>query len=335
MNTLADLAWRGLRQRRNSGTVAPQSADRQAGGFLVENEALASLRTLRDFIRLGMTQFSRAELWYGHGTDNALDEASALVLHVLALPHDLPGHFMDAALTSSEKVEILELFRRRTQDRIPAAYLTREAWFAGAKFYVDPRVLIPRSPIAELIEARFEPWVNPDRVLHVLDLCTGSACIAIAAAHVFPDASVDAVDISSDALAVAAINVENHELTERVRLVESDLFAGLEGCVYDLIVSNPPYVDAQELAAMPAEYHHEPALGLAAGADGLDAVDIILQHAAAHLSEDGVLIVEVGASEETVVAKYPEIPFTWLEFARGGSGVFMLTREQLIAFTHA
>lgn len=300
----------------------------------MENEAVASLRTLRDLIRFGMTEFNRANLWFGHGTDNALDEASALVLHALCLPHDLPGHFMDAALTPNEKEEILGLFRRRTVDRVPAAYLTNEAWFAGARFYVDPRVLIPRSPIAELIEARFEPWVNPDRVMHVLDLCTGSGCIAIATAHVFPDAMVDAADISNDALAVAEKNVHEHDLEDRVRVVESDLFSGLEGCVYDLIVSNPPYVDAAELAAMPAEYHHEPVLGLAAGVDGLSAVEHILREAARHLSDDGVLIVEVGASEETVVAKYPDVPFTWLEFERGGSGVFLLTREQLQAYAH-
>jgi len=304
-------------------------------GPRVENEAMESLHTLRDFIRYGMTEFARADLWYGHGTDNALDESTALVLHALVLPHELPAHFLDAAILPTEKAEILGLFRRRIVDRVPSAYLTHEAWFAGAKFYVDPRVLIPRSPIAELVEARFEPWVNPDRVLHILDLCTGSGCIAIASAHVFPDAAVDAVDISKDALDVAEYNLREHELEERVQLIESDLFAGLEGRVYDLIVSNPPYVDADELAAMPSEYHHEPSLGLAAGVDGLALVETILREAASHLSAEGVLIVEVGASEEAVVAKYPDVPFTWLEFARGGSGVFLLTREQLTAFAHA
>ena len=290
-----------------------------------------SLRSIRDFIRYGISRFEQAELYYGHGTDNALDEATQLVLHVLHLPHDLPGHFMEARLTHEEREQVLALIRRRVEDRIPLPYLTHEAWFAGFSFYVDERVLVPRSPIGELIEQGFEPWLRPQGLRRILDLCTGSGCIAIACAHVFPEAQVDAADISAEALAVAARNVAEHGVEERVRLVQSDLFSALQGCRYDLIVTNPPYVDAAEIAAMPAEYHHEPRLGLASGEDGLEAIEQILRQAPDHLQEDGVLIAEVGASEAALRAKYPQLPLVWLEFERGGSGVFQISRRDLLA----
>jgi len=297
-----------------------------------QQDLLNELTTLRDFIRYGISLFNSEGLFFGHGTDNALDEATALALYALHLPHDLPGHFMDSALTSEEKTDLLDLFERRVKDRIPAAYLTHEAWFAGHKFYVDERVLVPRSPIAELVNSQFEPWINPDAVQDVLDLCTGSACIAIACAYALPDADIDAVDISTDALTVAEINVDQHDMKDQVRLIKSDLFSNLEGNCYDLIVTNPPYVDSSEMSALPDEFRHEPELGLASGNDGLSAVKIILQQAANYLSDDGVLIAEVGASEDALVEAYPDVPFFWFDFEQGGSGVFLLTREHLIQY---
>lgn len=289
-----------------------------------------SLQTVRDFIRYGISLFESAGAFYGHGTDNPLDEASQLVLFGLKLPADLPGHFMDANLTPAEKERVLDLLERRAAERVPAAYITHEAWFANLKFYVDERVLVPRSPIAELIDQQFMPWLEFEQTERILDLCTGSGCIAIACAFAFPETHVDAVDISTDALAVAKINVEQYGLTQQVQLIESDLMNNLGGQRYDLIVSNPPYVDASEIDAMPEEFRHEPALGLASGPDGLDAVSRILAEAASHLTDDGVLVVEVGVSEAALVEKFPSLPFLWLDFEHGGSGVFLLTRKQLV-----
>ncbi|MES9855447.1 MAG: 50S ribosomal protein L3 N(5)-glutamine methyltransferase [Sedimenticola sp.] len=288
-----------------------------------------NLATLRDFIRWGMSRFNEAGLFFGHGTDNAHDEAVALVLHALHLPADLSPTYLDAALTTAEREEVIGLLRERVEKRLPAAYLTHEAMFAGHSFYVNEHVLIPRSPIAELIDVAFEPWVQADAVERVLDLCTGSACIAIACAYCFEGASVDAVDISADALDVASINVRRHGMGEQVEPILSDLFSALKGRRYDLIVSNPPYVSEEEMAQLPDEYHREPVLGLEAGREGLDIVARILRQASDYLEPNGVLIVEVGNSAEALTNRYPQVPFLWLDFEHGGQGVFLLTVEQL------
>lgn len=287
------------------------------------------LRTLRDWVRWGASQFNAAGLFFGHGTSNALDEALALVLHALFLRHDLPPDYLGARVTAAEGERIAALFRERIERRVPAAYLIGEARFAGLDFYVDPSVLIPRSPIAELIEEGFTPWLEPGHVSSVLDLCCGSGCIGIACARVFPQALVDLADISPDALEIAARNVERYHLEDRVRTLVSDLFDGLDGEPYDLIVSNPPYVSRAELAALPQEYRHEPVLGLAGGEDGLDLVARILARGADYLRPGGIIVVEVGSSAEALLARYPEVPFLWLDFERGGDGVFLLTAEQL------
>jgi ribosomal protein L3 glutamine methyltransferase len=295
----------------------------------MNDAALHHLQTVRDWIRWGASRFRQAGLFFGHGTATALDEAAALVLHTLHLPYDLPFTYFDAVVLPEERGKIAALIERRVAERKPLAYLIREARFAGLSFYVDERVLVPRSPLAELVEERFAPWVDPDAVRTVLDIGTGSGCIAIACAHAFPEALVDATDISPDALAVARVNVERHNLGERVRLIRSDLFDGLEGAKYDLIVSNPPYVARAEWESLPAEYHAEPRLGLESGADGLDAPRRILAEAAEHLNPGGALIVEVGNSAAALEEAFPNTPFCWLEFSRGGEGVFALTAEQL------
>lgn len=299
------------------------------------DHTIDELHTLGDFIRWGASQFNKAQLFFGHGTNNAIDEAIVLVLHALRLPRTTPEILWHAHLTYAEKRQVLELLNQRLELRIPAPYLTQEAWFANLRFYVDQRVLIPRSPIAELIEQQFEPWVqHPDQVTRVLDLCTGSGCIAIASAMLaFPNAEIDAVDISCQALEVAQQNIESYGLEDRVYTVYSDLFTNLKGVHYDLIVSNPPYADAQEIQAMPEEYHHEPLLGLEAGEEGLFFVKQILQQAVDYLTPDGVLVVEVGVSQTALTEQYPNVPFTWLEFARGGTGVFLLTAAQLRHFS--
>lgn len=295
------------------------------------NEVIDQLATMGDFVRWGASRFNEAGLTFGHGTDNAQDEAFYLVTHALHLPHDIPSYMIGTHLIREERSAVYALLQKRVTSRLPAPYLTNEAWFAGLPFYVDERVLIPRSPIAELIEAGFEPWVDAIRVNNILDLCTGSGCIAIASALVYPNARVDATDLSADALQVAQKNTERHHVTDQVTLFEGDLFEKLDGRSYDVIVSNPPYVDAEDMAALTEEYHYEPAFALAAGEDGLDIVRRILKQAGGYLKPGGILIVEVGNSAAALVEAYPQIPFTWVEFERGGHGVFLLTKEQLSA----
>ncbi len=292
-------------------------------------QAIRELATIRDFIRWAMSRFNEADLFYGHGTDNAQDEATYLVLHTLNLPSQLHDSYLDSRLTETERKRLVTILMRRVDERIPAPYLTHEAWFAGMPFYVDERVLIPRSPIAELIEAQFQPWAKPEHVSRVLDLCTGGGCIAIACALAFPEAQVDAADISEDALAVARRNIQEFGLGEQVRPVQSDLFGSLQGQKYSIIVSNPPYVDAQDMASLPPEFRHEPRLALEAGDDGLDLVFTILYKAIYHLQANGILVVEVGNSREALEALLPEVGFLWIDFEHGGDGVFLLTAEQV------
>ena len=294
-------------------------------------EAESTLVNIRDFIRFAVTCFRENDIHLGHGTDDPFAEATALVLQTLALEWSADDEILDARLLPSERRAVLDLLRRRVNDRIPLAYLLNLAYFNGLPFYVDERVLVPRSPIAELIADRFLPWLGfePQRVL---DLCTGSGCIAIAMAKEFPEALVDATDISMDALSVASVNVEHHELEDRVNLIESDVFSKLPEQRYDLIVSNPPYVDAEDMADLPAEFLREPELGLASGRDGLDITRRILAEAADHLTEDGVLVVEVGNSQWALEQSFPEVPFVWVEFERGGKGVFVLMAAQCREF---
>jgi ribosomal protein L3 glutamine methyltransferase len=290
----------------------------------------AELSTIIDFIRYGASRFNAAGLSFGHSMDNALDEATQLVLHALHLPHDLSPAYGQAKLIAEERVAVLQLFERRIRERIPACYLTGEAWFAGLSFKSDARALVPRSPIAELIENGFEPWLAGREVERALDLCTGSGCIAIATAHYFPHWQVDGVDISPEALSLAEENKARLH-ADNVRLLRSDLFAGLEGQVYDLIVTNPPYVTHAETDALPPEYAHEPELGLRAGDDGLDLALKIMRDAPAHLSEQGLLICEVGEAEQALARLLPELPFAWVEFKVGQMGIFVLERADLVA----
>lgn len=301
------------------------------------NDVIEQLHTVADFCRYGATLFNQAELFYGHGSDNAYSEAFTLVMYALSLPDNLRDKAENCRLITQEKLAILSLFERRVNEQVPVAYITNLAYFAGLPFYVDERVLVPRSPIAELIENKFSLAINfkdnlSNKPARILDLCTGSGCIAIACASYFPHAEVDAADLSIDALNVAQINIENHGLTEQVIPIQSDVFSGVEGQKYDLIVTNPPYVDQQDIDSLPTEYTFEPEMGLGCGEDGLDIVRIILAQSAQHLNDNGHLICEVGNSQVHVEALYPQVPFTWLTFERGGHGVFLLTKAQLIKF---
>ncbi len=295
----------------------------------------AELSTIIDFIRYGASRFAAAGLTFGHSYDKALDEATHAVLQTLHLPHDLAPGYGVANLTAAEKKQVLALIERRVRERRPIAYLTGEAWFAGLKFKCDERALVPRSPIAESIRNGFSPWLDGVDVRHALDLCAGGGCIGIAMAVYNPDWQVDIVDISDAALALAHENILFQNVESRVRAVKSDLFGALEGEVYDLIVSNPPYVTEQEFAALPPEYSHEPSLALRAGDDGLDFALRILDEAPRHLSKDGWLIVEVGESEHALARALPKVPFNWIEFDVGQMGVFAIAREDIIKHAKA
>lgn len=292
------------------------------------DQARDQLSTIRDFLRWGASEFIAAKLYYGHGTDNPWDEAEQLVLHAIHLAPPLGDEWLSAQLTRNERERVVANIQRRIEERIPAAYITGQAWFAGLPYMVDERVLVPRSPIGEMIEKRFAPWlVNQPK--QILDLCTGSGCIGIACAHAFPDAEVQLSDISFDALEVAEENIQQHGMTERIFAMQSDLFENLLGQRFDLIVSNPPYVDAEDMASLPNEFHAEPELGLSSGADGLNFTRRLLKEALDFLTEDGLLVVEVGNSWPALEQAYPSLPFTWVEFERGGHGVFVLTAQAL------
>lgn len=301
----------------------------------LENQNLVlvcqELTTIRDYIRWGFSLFNGNHLYYGHGTDNAWDEVVHLVLSSLHLPPDITPDLMSAILTTLERRNLCNLIMRRITERIPAAYLTNEAWFAGLSFYVDERVIIPRSPMGELIEKGFSPWLDEKDVHRILDLCTGSGCFAITCALAFPDSEVLAVDISEEALEVAKINVEDHNVQEQVTLIHSDLFQHVTG-KYDLIISNPPYVSTEEYKTLPKEFTHEPSLALQAENAGLAVVIRILQNASKYLAENGLLVVEVGNSQEELKKYYPNVPFIWLDFERGGEGIFVISAEDLAKY---
>ncbi|MES9827734.1 MAG: 50S ribosomal protein L3 N(5)-glutamine methyltransferase [Candidatus Thiodiazotropha sp.] len=290
---------------------------------------MQTLISIADYIRWGASRFSEANLFFGHGTDNALDESAALVLGALHLPPDLPANWFSCRLTADECERVVCLIQRRIDERVPLPYLLGEAWFAGMRFHVNDQVLIPRSPIAELIEKGFTPWLGPSAEPQILDLCCGSGCIGIAAAAYLPESHVDLADISTGALAVAKQNIAEYGLQERVTLHQSDLFEKLPVKKYDLIVSNPPYVGATEMEGLPDEYRHEPVLALHADENGLEIVQRILKQAKRYLSPRGIMIVEIGNSAQLLMDSYPEVPFVWLDFERGGEGVFLLSAADL------
>ena len=290
------------------------------------------LITLRDWLRWTMSRFTEADLFFGHGTNNAWDEAIWLLLATLKLPQDKLEPFLDARLTRTERLAVWNALQQRITRRLPVAYIAQEAWLGSFRFYVDERVIVPRSYFAELLEEGLAPWVaDPESVGSVLDLCTGSGCLAILMAHVFPNAQVDAIDISPDALAVARRNIADYGLADSVHAIESDLFAAVPGKRYDLILSNPPYVTAEAMAALPAEYRHEPALALAAGEDGLDVVRRILREAADHLTPEGFIAIEVGHNRDQVEAAFPHLPVVWLDTASSSDKIFLVSRESLCA----
>lgn len=291
-----------------------------------------SLKSITDFVRWGASRFNEAGLYFGHGTDNALDEAAALVLHSLHLPPDLPRGWFESRLTEEERSKVLALMQKRIDERIPLPYLTGESWFAGMRFHVNQHVLIPRSPIAELVESGFEPWVDSEQVGRILDLCCGSGCIGIAAANYLPRVHVDLVDISDEALDVAEENIQEHGLENRVSTIKSDLFNSLGNGEYDVIVSNPPYVGRSEMLQLPKEYSFEPVLALEAEDEGLSIVAQILREAGKYLTPKGILVVEVGNSADALMQRYPDTPFLWIDFERGGEGVFLFTAEELKSY---
>ncbi len=295
-------------------------------------DAVQSLVTISDWLRFSATMLTKSGVFFGHGTDNAWDEAVQLVLPSLAMPIDMPTHLAQSRITEMERYELANLLAARINERVPTAYLTNQAYFAGMPFYVDERVLVPRSPFAELIQNRFAKWLQPERnITRIMDMCTGSGCIAIALAKAFENADVDALDISYDALAVAEQNIHDYGLTERVFPIQSDVFSGVPGQTYDFIVANPPYVDAEDMDDLPSEFLHEPELGLASGEDGLDVTRTLLKEAASHLRDGGWLFVEVGNSMVHLDALFPNVPFEWIDFEQGGLGVFAISKADLEA----
>jgi len=296
---------------------------------LTYDDCTANFETIIDFLRFGLTEAANNELWYGHGSDNSYDDIHTLVYGILSLPNDVNPLYLQSRLSEEEKTLLRQSLHQRIIDKIPVPYLINKANFCDLPFYVDERVLIPRSPIAELIKQQFSPWLAADNVHHILDMCTGSGCIAIACSYAFPDALVDASDISVEALDVAAINCEEHGLEHDLNLIESDCWENIPAVHYDLIISNPPYVGDDEMDTLPEEYLHEPDMALRSENNGLAIVEKILTNAHHYLTDHGILVVEVGNSEEALVAAYPDVPFTWLEFEHGGHGVFLLTCQQL------
>ena len=291
----------------------------------------ASLNTIGDLLHWAIEQLNNSDVYFGHGTDNAEDEAEHLLAHLLTDKQRAEDNVLDCEINSQQQQQLIKLLNRRISERMPLPYLLGEAWFAGLPFTIDQRVIVPRSPFAELIGRSFQPWL-PKQPSHILDLCCGSGCIGIACAYAFEAACIDLTDLSSAALELAEVNIQRHQLQGRVRALKSDLFAKLSGCRYDLIISNPPYVDQQDLATMPAEYHHEPAMALGSGDDGLDITRRILVEAADYLSEEGLLFVEVGNSWAALDKAFPSVPFMWLEFEFGGHGVFVITRAELLGY---
>jgi ribosomal protein L3 glutamine methyltransferase len=286
--------------------------------------------TIRDWLRFTVSQFEASDIFFGHGTDNSYDEAVWLIMSALHLPHDTLNNFLDARITESERKHLAYLIEQRITKRTPTAYLLREAWLRGFKFYVDERVIVPRSFIAELLDDGLSPWIEYPELIHsAADICTGSGCLGILLANAFPDAAIDVVDISPDAIAVCNINISNYGLQEQITAIQSDMFSALKGKTYDLIISNPPYVDAPSMAKLPSEYRNEPQLALGSGVAGLDHTHTILREAANYLSDEGILVVEIGHNRDALVDAYPDLPFTWLEVESGNQFVFLLTKQQL------
>lgn len=300
---------------------------------LNNNAEIKLFSRIQDWIRFAVSEFHRTGLHFGHGTDNPLDEAVYLILFALNLPADTPQYLFDSVLTTAERNKVFQMIQKRIKTRKPAAYLTNESFFMGLPFYVDSRVLIPRSPVAELIEKQFYPWIASEQVNSILDLCTGSGCIATACAHMFPNARIIASDISEDALTVAKINIDNHQKQDQINLIKSDLFQKIPAQRFDIIISNPPYVDKTDMSNLPKEYQHEPELALKAGKDGLKIIRQILSQAKKYLSPHGILIVETGNSYQALIQEFPHLPFTWLEFEKGDSEVFLLTYSELSNLT--
>jgi len=297
---------------------------------MTSNHITESLLTIRDWLRYSVSRFEEAGIFFGHGTDNAYDESVWLVMSALHLPLDTLDNFLDARITKDEAKHLAHLIERRVTERVPTAYLLREAWLKGFKFYVDERVIVPRSFIAELLEDGLQPWIEyPEMVESAADICTGSGCLGVLLAHAFPNAAVDVIDISPDAIAVTNINIKNYDLEDQVTAVQSDMFSGLAGKTYDLIISNPPYVDAPAMALLPKEYRNEPQIALGSGTDGLDHTHTLLKEAGKHLNDGGVLVVEIGHNRDALLDAYPDLPFTWLEVESGNEFVFLLTKEQL------